>query len=320
MEAFLCFLFALILGLVWIGGAFAAQYNQLQSLRHRIEQAQANIGVILQKRADLAHQLAAIAYEYAHLEVPAMVSIARNVADVDSMESAAQQISAALNSVILVSQQYPQLRSIENFERMAQEARELEDELQARREEYNSLVNRYNTLRDRFPTVLLANHLGFKPLPYWQSKEPEGSLDVVGRYSAPGLPGMPSPGTQARVAFPPATPKRVLPPSKGSAPHAWLQVVRGPAESKIVTVYDGLIIGRTRNADVRLTGPHVSRQHAVIRMHGGRFYLQDQGSANGTYVNGRRITATELKDGDRIQIGDVELVFRMKSNPIRSLR
>jgi pSer/pThr/pTyr-binding forkhead associated (FHA) protein len=79
-----------------------------------------------------------------------------------------------------------------------------------------------------------------------------------------------------------------------------------------VTVYDGLIIGRGRGADVQLTDTTVSRRHAIIRVSQGQCFIQDPGSSNGTYVNGRRITAQALRDGDRITIGDAELIFRSK--------
>lgn len=73
----------------------------------------------------------------------------------------------------------------------------------------------------------------------------------------------------------------------------------------------GLAIGRARANEVRLEDASVSRHHAVIRLARGRFFLQDQDSTGGTFVNGRRVSATRLKDGDLIQIGSTEFEFRV---------
>jgi pSer/pThr/pTyr-binding forkhead associated (FHA) protein len=60
---------------------------------------------------------------------------------------------------------------------------------------------------------------------------------------------------------------------------------------------------------VYLGGTHTSRNHATIRKAQGRWFIQDEGSTTGTYVNGQRVTARELVDGDVIRIGDHTMVF-----------
>ena len=64
-------------------------------------------------------------------------------------------------------------------------------------------------------------------------------------------------------------------------------------------------IGRTAENDVVLYDPGVSRKHVVIRDEGGRFFVQDQGSANGTQVNGNPVTEEELQSGDLLSVGPV---------------
>ncbi|HEY3450828.1 MAG TPA: FHA domain-containing protein [Myxococcales bacterium] len=64
-------------------------------------------------------------------------------------------------------------------------------------------------------------------------------------------------------------------------------------------------IGRTAENDVVLYDPGVSRKHVVIRDEGGRFFVQDQGSANGTQVNGNPVTEEELQTGDLLSVGPV---------------
>jgi adenylate cyclase len=76
------------------------------------------------------------------------------------------------------------------------------------------------------------------------------------------------------------------------------------------------LIGRSEQANVRLEDPGVSRQHATIRREGGRYWLVDLGSSNGTFVNDMVVThAQPLHDGDRLQLGTAQLVFQDAMTP-----
>ncbi len=68
-------------------------------------------------------------------------------------------------------------------------------------------------------------------------------------------------------------------------------------------------IGRTNENDVVLVDAGVSRRHAVIRAQGGKFFVQDQGSANGTQINGSPVVDEELKNGDLLGVGPVVFSF-----------
>jgi len=68
-------------------------------------------------------------------------------------------------------------------------------------------------------------------------------------------------------------------------------------------------IGRGPDADVRVEEHHVSRDHAILVRHGRFFRLLDNRSANGTFVNDRRIVATNITDGDMIRVGPVVMQF-----------
>lgn len=100
----------------------------------------------------------------------------------------------------------------------------------------------------------------------------------------------------------------------------------GPREAFLV-VYSGsnrgweftlrrerTIVGRDRDADVRLCDDSVSRRHAAIIKSSGRYYLRDLESSNGTYFNGVLKGAEQpLADGDRFRIGDSDFVFRLRA-------
>jgi len=72
-----------------------------------------------------------------------------------------------------------------------------------------------------------------------------------------------------------------------------------------------LVIGRSRECDIRLADPNVSRKHAEIRQEGSNFYVVDLESTNGTEVNGRRARRARLEHGDTILLGSTELVFQV---------
>ncbi len=69
-------------------------------------------------------------------------------------------------------------------------------------------------------------------------------------------------------------------------------------------------LGRAAGNDMVINSARVSREHACLLRQGWRVILEDLGSTNGTYLNGERVHAPmELRDGDRIQVGDVLLIF-----------
>ena len=98
-------------------------------------------------------------------------------------------------------------------------------------------------------------------------------------------------------------------PAAGALPAgASLEVTRGFYEGLDLPLdRDRLVIGRGRGADVVLAEPTISRVHAAIGFEEGRFFVQDLGSTNGTFVNGRREVRADLGDGDELQMGKLLL-------------
>jgi hypothetical protein len=70
-----------------------------------------------------------------------------------------------------------------------------------------------------------------------------------------------------------------------------------------------VVIGRSKECDIQVHDPNVSRQHAELRQEGTAYWVVDLESTNGTEVNGRREQRAKLEDGDRIVVGSTELVF-----------
>ncbi len=80
-------------------------------------------------------------------------------------------------------------------------------------------------------------------------------------------------------------------------------VAVGGAEKDLVVRKPEFVVGRSRKADVRLFDSAVSRRHLRIAEREGDYVLEDLGSKNGTYLNGRRIRTRRLRDGDEFYIG-----------------
>ena len=94
-----------------------------------------------------------------------------------------------------------------------------------------------------------------------------------------------------------------------AAPGRYLSFAHG-AKTMLVALDDEVThIGRGFTADVRFEEHRVSRRHAILVQRGSRVRLLDDRSANGTYVNGRRIVETDLQDGDVILIGPVAVRY-----------
>lgn len=68
-------------------------------------------------------------------------------------------------------------------------------------------------------------------------------------------------------------------------------------------------IGRRQDSDIFLDDITVSRNHAILLHQDDGYYIQDQGSLNGTYVNRARVETQKLADGDQLQIGKYKLTF-----------
>ncbi len=70
-----------------------------------------------------------------------------------------------------------------------------------------------------------------------------------------------------------------------------------------------IVLGRSKDCDIQLADPNVSRRHAELRQEGSAYWLIDLDSTNGSMVNGRRVARAKLEAGDTITIGSTELLF-----------
>ena len=90
------------------------------------------------------------------------------------------------------------------------------------------------------------------------------------------------------------------------------KIVVEPAdgEKSEVPVKEMMTLGRRRKCDVVITDSAVSRHHATIELVDGSYVLRDEGSSNGTLLNGEPISEQKLRDGDKVTIGETVMTFR----------
>jgi hypothetical protein len=70
-----------------------------------------------------------------------------------------------------------------------------------------------------------------------------------------------------------------------------------------------VVLGRSRDCDVQLSDPNVSRRHAEVRQEGSSFWVVDLDSTNGIEVNGKRVKRAKLSDGDTFTLGTTDVTF-----------
>lgn len=169
-------------------GAAILLYNRLVGSRNRVEEAWAQVDVQLRRRHDLIPNLVETVQAYAthEREVFEQVTRARSEAVAAhppaEQAEAENQLTAALRSLFAVSEAYPELQASANFLELQRELASTEDRIAYSRQFYNSSVQRYDTLRQTFPTNLVAGGFGFEDRDYFQvSDEAVRSAPRIGR-------------------------------------------------------------------------------------------------------------------------------------------
>lgn len=164
-------------------------YNGLVKLRNRFKNAFAQIDVQLKRRYDLIPNLVETAKGYLSHERETLEAVikARNIAasaaeaaaanpasanNMKSLMSAETGLTGALSRLMVVSEQYPDLKANENMAQLTEELTSTENKVSFARQAYNDAVTTYNTRREVFPAVVLAGAMGFQPAELFQVEDP----------------------------------------------------------------------------------------------------------------------------------------------------
>jgi LemA protein len=166
---------AIVIGLlVIIGGSLASTYNRLVTGRTGVRQAFAEVDNQLKRRNDLIPNLVETVKGIATQEQVVFGQIADARARLGGATTTAdkiaadQQLTSALSRLLVVVENYPQLRSNENFLRLQDELAGTENRLGVARNRYNEATGAYNVMVQRFPTNIIAGLFKFTQEPFYQ--------------------------------------------------------------------------------------------------------------------------------------------------------
>jgi len=169
-----------IVGLIGVAcfGAYVSTKNTLVSKNEAVKSAWSQVDIVLQRRADLIPNLVETVKGYAKQEQTVFGDIANARSQLLSAGTPQQKIAAnqrldgALGRLLLIVENYPQLKSNENFLRLQDELAGTENRIAVERKRYNDTLQDYNTYVQQFPNSLFAGWAGFKPNDaYFQASE-----------------------------------------------------------------------------------------------------------------------------------------------------
>ncbi len=198
-----------IAAVVVIGLAVLLLYNRMVSRRNAVDNSWAQIEAALKRRHDLIPNLVEAVKGYAKHEQQTFedVTKARTTAVAAEGEApptaagAEAQLGAAIGRLMVVAEQYPELRATENFQQLQNELSETENQIQITRRVYNDTVQTYNTLIQIFPPSLIANAFNFEPRLFYEAPKGDTANPEVSFGKGDG-PAAPAAGAEAPV--PPA--------------------------------------------------------------------------------------------------------------------
>jgi len=157
----------LVLGLL-VGGMYISARNQMVPLNEAVRSDWAQVDVVLQRRADLIPNLVETVKGYAAQEQTVFGDIAKARAALLGARTPSDKIAAngqldgALGRLLLIVENYPQLKSNENFLRLQDELAGTENRIAVERRRYNEALQDYNTYIGLFPNNLVAGWAGFR--------------------------------------------------------------------------------------------------------------------------------------------------------------
>jgi LemA protein len=178
-------------------------YNRFVQLRNRIDNAWAQVDVVLRRRYDLIPNLVETVKGYAAHERETFERVvqARNAASaaqtVEQQGQAENMLTGALRQLFAVAEAYPELRANENFQQLQGEISGTEGQIATARQIYNDTVLNYNNAIQTFPGVVIAGPFGFTAREFLEMEE---AARAVPQVDFRDMPGRGEPGT------PPATP------------------------------------------------------------------------------------------------------------------
>lgn len=174
----------------WIKGA----QNSFVKAEEGVEEAWAQVENVYQRRADLIPNLVATVKGYAEHESSTLEAVVNARANATSMKIDAQdlseealekynkaqgELSSALGRLLLIQENYPDLKANENFRDLQVQLEGTENRITVERQKFNEAAREYNTMIRTFPKNILASMFGFEKKPYFAAAEGAQNAPVV---------------------------------------------------------------------------------------------------------------------------------------------
>lgn len=156
---------------VFLGGS----YNSLVSKEESVDKQASNVSTMLQRRADLIPNLVNTVKGYAAHEQSVIDSVTQarenlmRAKTIEEQGKANAELTKSLNALMLVVENYPDLKASTNFVQLQDELAGTENRIATARKDYNDAVNEYNTKIKKFPTNLLSSMFGFEKKAYFEA-------------------------------------------------------------------------------------------------------------------------------------------------------
>jgi LemA protein len=150
-------------------GKYIGVKNTLVAKSEAVKTSWSQVDIVLQRRADLIPNLVETVKGYAKQEQTVFGDIAKarsqllNAGTPEQKISANAQLDGALGRLLLIVENYPQLKSNENFLRLQDELAGTENRIAVERQRYNDTLKDYNVYVQQFPNNVFASSLGYKP-------------------------------------------------------------------------------------------------------------------------------------------------------------
>jgi LemA protein len=205
MKKLLIVLLVLALLAIWLGGMYVGRRNEMVRKRETVTASWSQVDVVLQRRADLIPNLVETVKGIAAQEQKVFGDIANARAALLSARTPADRIAAngtldsALGRLLALVENYPQLKSNENFLRLQDELAGTENRIAVERRRYNETVQDYNTFISLFPNSLVAGLGGFaRNDAYFKTEEGARQAPKVQFPGSSGQPATPVPAPATR--------------------------------------------------------------------------------------------------------------------------
>lgn len=158
---------------ITIGGS----YNSLVTKSENVDTKYANISVMLERRADLIPNLVNTVKGYTSHETEIIDKITKArqnllaAKDVEDKAKANEELTKSLDALMVVVENYPDLKSSENFIQLSDELAGTENRIAVARKDYNDAVKSYNTTIKKFPMNLISGMFGYSKKEYFEASE-----------------------------------------------------------------------------------------------------------------------------------------------------